>query len=665
MAAMEMVPRAEKGRAFSAFWPSWLRAQALDGRAIALVVGVAVAYTLVARLSLTLVLQPQNVAAIWPPAGIALGLMLVTPPRRWPVIAIGVATAVAIANLGAGVPPMLTFGFVVANTLEPLVAATLLRRNRVVALDTVRQVGWFVAIGGVLGPATSALIGTSAAALASGAPFLPTYLTWTLSDMGGILAIAPVVMLGARAQALRLPAGRRAEAVGLAAALVILAGVTFLPFELPIQLAASPLFLLMLAIALRFGTAGATLATATIAVVATVGTIGGHGPVALLNEFPAVRIGQLQILIAVTFLISFVTAAAMAERRAAEIALEVERANESRRAAMHQRIASFAHEIARSLDTDAVFQQIAARAIDVINADTARLTVIGGDADTHRIVAAAGAPAEIGRVIALGEGVTGAVALDGQFRVLAGARPGEWASATADVTSDQPLAIACAPVITDGAVVATLGLTRTGPNAAFLPDEASALQVMTDIAAVALRNAVEYERAHDLSIRDELTGVPNRRYFMTSFAQLAALRGRLAPEARVPVSAIMFDLDHFGSINKERGHATGDIVLAEFGRLLAGRLRTADIVARYGGEEFVAVLVGTGRDDAVRVADEVRTTFERILMTGADGEPIRCTVSAGVATVDAGESSLETLLPTADVALSMAKRAGRNTVSAA
>jgi diguanylate cyclase (GGDEF)-like protein len=127
----------------------------------------------------------------------------------------------------------------------------------------------------------------------------------------------------------------------------------------------------------------------------------------------------------------------------------------------------------------------------------------------------------------------------------------------------------------------------------------------------------------------------------------------------------MFDLDHFGPVNKERGHATGDVVLAEFGRLLAGRLRLADVVARYGGEEFVAVLVGTGREDAVRVADEIRSSFEAMRMVGSDGQPIRCTVSAGVATVEGGEASLDSLLPTADVALSMAKRAGRNTVSSA
>jgi diguanylate cyclase (GGDEF)-like protein len=254
---------------------------------------------------------------------------------------------------------------------------------------------------------------------------------------------------------------------------------------------------------------------------------------------------------------------------------------------------------------------------------------------------------------------------DGLLVVRERVEPWERASSTRDVMPTGPLAVACAPIIIGGSVVATLALGRLDLDSPFRADEARALEMMAELVAIAMGNAVEFEKAQDLSIRDELTGVPNRRYFTTSFAQLAAQRGRLAPEARVPVSAIMFDLDHFGPVNKERGHATGDVVLAEFGRLLAARLRMADVVARYGGEEFVAVLVGTGREDAVRVADEIRKTFGSTRMTGADGEPIRCTVSAGVATIGAEEASLESLLPTADVALSMAKRAGRNTVSAA
>jgi diguanylate cyclase (GGDEF)-like protein len=189
--------------------------------------------------------------------------------------------------------------------------------------------------------------------------------------------------------------------------------------------------------------------------------------------------------------------------------------------------------------------------------------------------------------------------------------------------------------------------------------------MMCGLSGLALTNAVEFGRAHERSVSDELTGVPNRRYFNMAFEQLSAQRLRQAPSTRLDVSAIIFDLDHFGALNKERGHATGDVVLAAFGGILANRLRRADVVARYGGEEFVALLVGTDRAGAMRVAEDVRTAFASIDMKGADGDPIRCTVSAGVATINPDEPSLDGLLGTADVALSMAKRAGRNQVASA
>jgi diguanylate cyclase (GGDEF)-like protein len=214
-------------------------------------------------------------------------------------------------------------------------------------------------------------------------------------------------------------------------------------------------------------------------------------------------------------------------------------------------------------------------------------------------------------------------------------------------------------------VIATLGVGRLDLHRPFSATETAALGVMADLSAQAIANVMEFSRADERSIRDELTGLPNRRYFNLALEQLAALRARQTPEARPVVSAILIDVDHFGAVNNERGHATGDVVLAALGALLATRLRRADIVARYGGEEFVAVLPGTPRAEAARLADDLRRQFAALVLTGTDGQPIRCTLSAGVAAVPAGEESTAELIGTADVALIMAKRAGRNQVIAA
>ena len=90
---------------------------------------------------------------------------------------------------------------------------------------------------------------------------------------------------------------------------------------------------------------------------------------------------------------------------------------------------------------------------------------------------------------------------------------------------------------------------------------------------------------------------------------MIAARRRLPIDERPPLAAILFDLDLFGAFNKFHGHQTGDAVLRAFGKLVRERFRASDLVARYGGEEFVAILDGTGRDDAVRIAEETRTAF--------------------------------------------------------
>lgn len=131
------------------------------------------------------------------------------------------------------------------------------------------------------------------------------------------------------------------------------------------------------------------------------------------------------------------------------------------------------------------------------------------------------------------------------------------------------------------------------------------------------------------------------------------------------MAAIMFDLDRFGDFNKRHGHQVGDQVLRTFAGVLASRFRASDLVARFGGEEFVAILEGATRDAAVQVAEEIRAALAMRPILGDDGERLPVTVSAGCAELDEAEPTREQLLRTADVALFMAKRAGRDRVVAA
>jgi diguanylate cyclase (GGDEF)-like protein len=182
-------------------------------------------------------------------------------------------------------------------------------------------------------------------------------------------------------------------------------------------------------------------------------------------------------------------------------------------------------------------------------------------------------------------------------------------------------------------------------------------------AALALANANLVEEVSALAIHDGLTGLYNRRHFDVALELAIARFKRHAPAGNL--AAIMFDLDHFGEFNRRHGHLAGDTLLREFGSILKNRLRSADIVARYGGEEFVAILEDCGLPEATRLAEEVRRELETRSVKGADGRPLRATVSAGCAVMQTAEPTKDALLGRADVGLYMAKEAGRNRVVAA
>lgn len=172
-------------------------------------------------------------------------------------------------------------------------------------------------------------------------------------------------------------------------------------------------------------------------------------------------------------------------------------------------------------------------------------------------------------------------------------------------------------------------------------------------------------RLAEISTRDKLTGLPNRRAYEEQFELMwndAAAEG-------APLSAIVLDIDHFKSLNDVCGHVYGDEVLRRVGALLPQALRsTADFVARYGGEEFVVLLPRTERDSAELVAERVRALIE---MAGSPPQPAlpqeEClmwvTVSCGASTCyPIAGLKPEELIEQADHALYKAKASGRNCV---
>ncbi len=177
---------------------------------------------------------------------------------------------------------------------------------------------------------------------------------------------------------------------------------------------------------------------------------------------------------------------------------------------------------------------------------------------------------------------------------------------------------------------------------------------MTGIGALSLalhqwRMAAHHRRE---AMTDALTGLLNRRALFEQHAR------RLLNSS---TAVVVFDIDRFKSINDQHGHAMGDLVLKAFADDLANATLTPCTIARMGGEEFAMILDNVLPGRAERIANEVRVRFATHDFSPG-GLPLRCSVSAGVATGTAQELAFETVLGLADKALYEAKRAGRDRV---
>jgi two-component system cell cycle response regulator len=163
------------------------------------------------------------------------------------------------------------------------------------------------------------------------------------------------------------------------------------------------------------------------------------------------------------------------------------------------------------------------------------------------------------------------------------------------------------------------------------------------------------ERLEQLVFEDPLTGLLNRRAIL---AQLGALVSGARRHAR-DLAVLMLDVDHFKSFNDTHGHPVGDQVLVGVAHCLRDRLRSEDWIGRLGGEEFLVLLPDTGKEEAARVAEDLRRCAECTRVETASG-PVSVTISIGWATVDVDDA--ETVVHRADEALYAAKAAGRNAV---
>ncbi len=222
--------------------------------------------------------------------------------------------------------------------------------------------------------------------------------------------------------------------------------------------------------------------------------------------------------------------------------------------------------------------------------------------------------------------------------------------------STWPAMCICVPLLAQGGMMGVLNVIGESPiNAA----QKNLLNAVGKQIALALANLNLLRQLNDLSIRDGLTGIFNRRYLEDALDREIRRAGRNANS----VSVIMLDVDHFKKFNDTYGHEAGDALLVELGALLKSFVRAEDIPCRYGGEEFTVILPGATLDVAARRAEELRIMARNTLKITHRAEKIGgVTLSLGVASFPDHALAQDALMRLADQALYQAKQAGRDRV---
>ena len=153
--------------------------------------------------------------------------------------------------------------------------------------------------------------------------------------------------------------------------------------------------------------------------------------------------------------------------------------------------------------------------------------------------------------------------------------------------------------------------------------------------------------------KDNLTGVANRDGFEESFS----LEIKRARENNLPLSLMLFDIDHFKSVNDTYGHQAGDNILIEIASIVSNNIKSNDIFARWGGEEFILLMPNTPIEGAFSLSEKLRAMVEAHHFSYTDS----ITASFGVAEFQADDNKTS-LFQKADDALYLAKKNGRNRV---
>ncbi|RXD05777.1 sensor domain-containing diguanylate cyclase [Sphingomonas sp. UV9] len=574
-----------------------------------------IAYFTIAMLSLVMMRGTHGIAAIWPPSGILLATLLIVPRQAVWRFAVAAIIASLAANLFAGSSFRVSAGFTAANGIEAMVATLLLRRRSGGRVSFINPSGLSAFL---VASSIAAMVSAGVATCIlpqSGGAFI---LSWFSTVWLGMLLVTPLLIAVFEISlSARRPVSRR-EAINLIGIVLLTGfatGLTFYQTQYPMLFV--PMMVIVIAV-LRGGMLGGIISMMIVTIFGSLALWLGSGPIFLIRTSHESRLLFFQF-----YLLSlFVSALPMATLLAARDRLRINLSERIRLLDQAEAAAHVGHWRVNSTD-QAIFWSPEVFRVHGLPAGKppalAQAIDLYHQGDRQRVSETVANALVDGKPFAFEARI---IRPDDSIRHVE--TQGE-----RDYSSREN-------------AIGLFGLIRD------VTEQIEARQVLQDSRDAANRSAAA---AMLLASTDVLTGLANRRGII-EYLDVAVADTETGQAA---LSVVLFDIDHFKTVNDRYGHDVGDEVIKRVASSANECLRTTDLIGRYGGEEFVIILPGTDAEVALQIAERVRAGIEA---SSYDRQP-NVTVSLGIASTR-GEDTGDGILKRADIALYEAKGAGRN-----
>jgi diguanylate cyclase (GGDEF)-like protein len=263
--------------------------------------------------------------------------------------------------------------------------------------------------------------------------------------------------------------------------------------------------------------------------------------------------------------------------------------------------------------------------------------------------------------VKMGEGIAGWVAQTGEPAIVNDVEHDpRFARRFDSETQFKTRSVMCAPLISRGRTIGVVQVINR-VRGKFTRADLQILLTLVEPCAIAIENAILFQKAEQLTITDDLTKLFNSRYMNLYIGREI----KRCKRHGIPLSVIFLDLDGFKSVNDQYGHLAGSTTLTEVGHILTQCVRESDILARYGGDEFVVVLPETPPSGALVIAERIRKAIEERVFLKPQGLAARISASIGIASYPDHALTPEGLIQKADQAMYRVKERDKNGIEVA